>query len=239
MKSYRKALITLLTSVGACSSSDDATRGEVDSDAETVSTSSSDDGAPSSDSEQDVGDTSNGETDDGGVGPAAPLIPLTVGRWWRYEPVGPGDLYSCSGSGPYITEVVGSTELEGVPAAIIRPAFQDGCGFDDVYYEDRGADEYWQFFPAEETKWQRLMVPPEEDLEWEVPGGSWQFRWRWVGEYTVVAGTFSDCWARESNVKTTGVPYVGDYIYCRGVGLVSLDLLFEGGATLELAEFGM
>jgi hypothetical protein len=156
-----------------------------------------------------------------GDGPAAAdkrLQPIEVGRTWTYDVV--STYPSCPG-GERETRIVGTGTVDG------RSTFRVAgyCGFEaHVSVDGDRVDSYYDWGP---TGWYRQTESPVADgATWTTTNGSATFTQTY--HVAPATGGYSDCWKVVQNVG-----YTQDWIYCRGVGLVSTTMVDLAGGTIR------
>lgn len=196
------------------SNPDDATGGQSGSGGSTAAG-----GSPGSGGESSTGG-STGQT----FAPAE-LFPLAVGNTWTYE-VTEKTLGACV-SDP--SETVASTvDIDSVTAFNLTSACFDREEGDYSILAVNGAEIVQQMGGTWETTY---ATPLADGHSWTIASGVYTFTWEQVGQVTVPAGTFEDCWRRpitpesESTENTT---------LCRGVGPVIRE---NSMWRLELSEY--
>jgi len=75
-----------------------------------------------------------------------------------------------------------------------------------------------------------LFIWPSKDGEVQPDTGVGTYTWKQVGKFTVLAGTFDDCWTCER--RDDGNRFGASSTFCKGVGLVKLE---NGVANVDSA----
>lgn len=149
---------------------------------------------------------------------AASIYPLEVGNRWVFSV---SSTYPGCPDGEHAAEVLETVTISGREAFRLQ-SYCSGYPGGHVAKRDDGAVD------AEYAgSWYRMIDAPVED------GHTWaEFRtrasWSSLGEITVRAGTFRDCWR-----KRRGVMYTDWTDYCRGVGPVRSQMIDLGGGWIE------
>jgi hypothetical protein len=169
------------------------------------------------------GGDSGGGGDRGGGGPETRLSPLEVGRTWTYDIT---STYASCPAGRHDMRVVSAGTTDG-RAAFEVASFCGPTGHTSV--TGNIVEDYYDWGPVGWTR--QLDEPVEAGHTWMTTNGSATFGMTYSNEGS--AGGFSDCWR-----VTQQVSYTSYWIYCRGVGLVTFDLVDLGGGTIhaELAS---
>lgn len=142
------------------------------------------------------------------------LMPLAVGRSWRYQvqQVGNGSNLTTSpcANGVKFETVVASSTLAGRTDFEVVPLCGSGP---DVFYSFSG-DEVDQYSLS---RWQTYLgVPVQTGQYWHTADGS-EYAWEGVPSISTQAGTFLNCWRRTQTYPTG---YGSFDVYCNGVGKV-------------------
>ena len=147
------------------------------------------------------------------------LYPIEVGRVWTYDVQ---STYPSCPSGSRTTEVVGTTMVDG------KMAYETTgiCGYSTaITVEGDVVESKYEDYP-----WFRMLDEPVEDgHSWTTTNGSATFGMVYedAGSVTTPAGTFDDCWRVVQDVS-----YQQDWVYCRGVGLVTSTLVDLAGGQI-------
>lgn len=146
------------------------------------------------------------------------LYPLEVGRTWTYDVT---STYASCPAGTAETRVLSQGTTDG------RPTFsvQGFCGLvGNTNVDGDRVDEYYDWGP---TGWMRSLDEPVSDgHEWTTTNGSATFTMTYSDAGTV--GTYDRCWKVTQNVS-----YTSYWVYCRGVGLVTYEMIDLGGGTIR------
>ena len=157
------------------------------------------------------------------------FFPLAMGLEWEWRATRidgtPGS--GCDDSGTHTGRIIEvRDEAEGT--VYVRDD-EPGCYFDVLEYRTRaGAVD------VNSGAWyQHLQLPPALGASWAA-GGASGATYEWSEhheEYTVVAGTFTDCWTRSQQ------GYDVWEVYCAGVGMVESHYAAWGGdSRMELVR---
>jgi len=159
----------------------------------------------------------DGSPSDMGSGSDDRLYPLEVGRTWTYDVT--STYGSCPG-GRHDTKVVSAGTTDG------RATFEvtSFCGLTGHTFVDGDVvEEYYDWGP---TGWMRSLDEPVADGHaWTTTNGSATFGMQYSA--TTVTG-YDDCWK-----VTQQVSYTSYWIYCRGVGLVTYEIIDLAGGTIR------
>jgi hypothetical protein len=158
--------------------------------------------------------TDGGSVDGGPIVPKVSLWNLAVGHVWTYDL----SLNQCR----VIVSIPATTDI-GTRHAFVETYTTDcpggfhsvGSILEAVYPDDRkekGNHDGSSF---------ALIEAPGEGRTWN--SLSIIFTWHASGRVTVPAGTFDDCWTL--NEQYTKLPITMNTVFCRGVGLVTQDVL--------------
>jgi hypothetical protein len=159
-------------------------------------------------------------TVDGGGGDDDPqptstgLLPLAVDRTWTYDVT--STYPSCPG-GTKEQRVLGTDTIDG------RTVFRvlGFCGIEGATFVDGDVvEDHYDWGPV---GWTRSLDEPVEDGHaWTTTNGSATFGMH----YERASG--DDCWTVVQEVS-----YTSRWTYCRGVGLVELEMIDLGGGTIR------
>jgi hypothetical protein len=168
--------------------------------------------AESTDGGPGTGDASPGGGDDNG------LLPLATGRTWTYDVE---STYASCPAGRRDQRVLGTSTTEG------RATFdvESFCGPTGRTFVDGDVvEDYYDWGP---TGWYRSLDGPIADGHtWTTTNGSATFTQTYEDAGTVAG--HSDCWKVIQNVS-----YTSYWIYCRGVGLVTFEMIDLAGGTIR------
>lgn len=157
----------------------------------------------------------------GGSGTLQPadLYPLEVGQRRTFEIVEPAGM-ECD---PNFETVLRTENVGGKEAFVVDHV----CAPDEeIILAHHGG----QLVQWNEDKWIVTMKAPlEEGLTW-IATERYTFQWSFVSDITVPAGSFQDCWARESVPPSP----LSRNVYCPGVGPVRRE---NADLIVELASF--
>ena len=219
---HSRTMACLFLAFAACNEAaggEEATTGASES-----ATTDSGEGDPSTSTDGDSGDgdgdsaTSDNDTSSSGDGDGSSggdgdgdllsLFPLAVGNTWNYSVSLPDQ---CQGQSDAVHEVLALADLKGLPTY----TYDNGCQSMDTsqsYLRRENLDRTLAFVSGADMWIVALEEPVEEGMMWSDPViPNLSFAWTYLGQVTVPAGTFDDCWRR------TGTTQVD---YCRGVGPV-------------------
>lgn len=159
-----------------------------------------------------------GDGPGGGGGGDDRLYPLEVGRTWTYDVT--STYASCPG-GTRETRVTGTTTTEGRETFTVT-GFCGSAG--RTFVDGDLVEEYYDWGPT--GWWRSLDGTVADGHTWTTTNGSATFT-QTYDEVGSVAG-HDDCWK-----VIQGVSYTSYWIYCRGVGLVSYEMIDLGGGTIR------
>jgi hypothetical protein len=146
------------------------------------------------------------------------LYPLEVGRTWTYDVT---STYASCPAGSVETTVLSSGTTDG------RTTFDVSsfCGETaSTAVDGDRVDEYYDWGP---TGWMRELDEPVQDgYTWTTTNGSATFTMSYSDAGTVAG--HASCWKVTQNVS-----YTTYWVYCRGVGLVTYDLVDLAGGTIH------
>jgi hypothetical protein len=146
------------------------------------------------------------------------LDPLAVGRSWTYDVT---STYASCPAGSIDTTVLSAGTTDG------RATFEVSsfCGETaNTSIDGDRVDDYYDWGP---TGWMRALDEPvEADHTWTTTNGSATFTMTYSDAGTVAG--HPNCWQVTQNVS-----YTTYWIYCRGVGLVTYDLVDLAGGTIH------
>ena len=158
------------------------------------------------------------------------FYPLEVGRTWSY-----------TGSQTYqgqTTDTSVTTQITGMQLFDNRNAFvsvaQFATGSLTSYVDVESADDTWIEYSGGSGQWlPETKAPVQEGASWTYYySGTRMQTWHDVGQVTVAAGTFDDCWRIDYMVLETSQPGDVNYaILCRGVGEVRAEMALSNGFT--------
>lgn len=197
-----KALsLSLVFSLVACSGGGASIEG--DPDGGPTPTSDGGSSTPPGDAGADATSAADGAPGDAGVDNR--IDPIELGRSWTYDVTIIGTYPLCK-SGSHTGQVLGQKVVAGKQAFQVQ-SFCPGAGTSSYAVTGDRVEVYYA-----NTWILSLDAPVAEGHTWT--DGLNTYAWKKVGEVTVVAGTFEDCW----NAK----PQIGESYttFCRGVGPV-------------------
>jgi hypothetical protein len=167
------------------------------------------------------GGTSAGGSSGSGTGPDQRLLPLEVGRVWTYDLQ---STYPSCPAGTRTFDVTGTATVPGKTAFSVTTP----CGEMGTYTID--GDVVESQFSYSSGAWLRdLDEPVEEGHTWTTTNGAATFGmiYHAAPDAQTPAGQLSDCWQVVQQVS-----YTQDWVYCRGVGLVSSTLTDLSGGSI-------
>lgn len=223
MRAYLLCAVTVLLgcAASACgggsdpddSEPKDGTGGQTSSGGSTA-----DGGSPASGGESSTGG-STGQT----FAPAE-LFPLAVGNTWTHAVT---EKFAGACASAPVETVVGTVTVEGVTAFNLTSACFGLAEGDYSTLAPHGQEVLQQF----SEDWAATVATPLADgHSWTILSGSYTFTWHQVGQVTVPAGTFEDCWRRAITPGDTAETTT----FCRGIGPVIRE---NSSWRLELSDY--
>jgi hypothetical protein len=147
----------------------------------------------------------DGATPPDGAVPDNRIDPITVGRTWTYDVTIIGTYPLCK-AGSSTGRVLGQKSVGGKNAFQVQ-SFCPGAGTSSYAVDGDKVEIYYA------SSWiLSLDAPVQEGHTWT--DGLYTYGWENVGQVTVPAGTYADCWKAK---PTVGTSYT---TFCRGVGPV-------------------
>jgi len=157
--------------------------------------------------------TDGATTADGSV-PDNRIDPITVGRTWTYDVTILGNYPLCK-AGSSTGRVLGQKSVGGKNAFQVQ-SFCPGAGTSSYAVNGDKVEIYYG------SSWiLSLDAPVQEGHTWT--DGLYTYGWENVGQVTVPAGTYADCWKAKPTVGTSFTTF------CRGVGPVRWHFVDQNG----------
>ncbi len=208
------------------SDSDTDSDGDADTDAD-ADTDTDADGDSDTDSDAD-GDTDTDSDTDSSANAATRYFPLAVGNSWTYNVVAQGSNPSCQ-AGTYTAEVLQELTVGGRGAFEFRGHCSTDISGQVISYLSQAEGRIEQYSNPD---WHVGLGSPVTQGHTWIWNASTTFRWEAIGQTTVPAGTFDNCFNRveisASQPTTT---------FCRDVGKVRV--IDPGAYESELISYAL
>lgn len=150
------------------------------------------------------------------------LYPLAIGRTWTYQVQ---STYPFCASGERTMAVLDSASVPRGEGFVLR----SHCGFESVVLVDGDITESQNTTGS--GGWFRMTDEPTlNGHSWDTSNGqaSFSMTYEELGRVETPAGAFDECWRVTQNVS-----YTMQWVYCRGVGMVSTNLVDLGGGYIR------